>query len=170
VITSSAGGDIGFLNRRTATTATFFYRPPVAFSSGLVVAIRSNGLRYTLAIAAGGTFTMTGLTPGSYLVYVAGMDVGNTITMLSNVLRYEHPATSAASGDGFKIEWRTNYNDVWDGDEYDKDTIRERIVMNATANWMQWRLRGCEYGQRLVLRNVQIEARMLGPAQAATET
>lgn len=168
-ITSAAGGDIGFLNRRTATTASFFYRPPAAFDSGLAVAVRNGTSRTTLALTAGGTFTMTGLSAGSYLVYVAGTDAGNTCIMLSNLLRYEHPATTIAAGDGFEIEWRTNYNDDWAGDEYDEAAIREMIVANATAHWLQWRMQGREQNQRIVLRNMQVEARMLGPAQSATE-
>lgn len=168
-VTSAAGGDIGFLNRRTATTASFFYRPPAAFASGLAVAVRNGITRSTLALTAGGTFTLTGLGAGSYLIYVAGTDAGNTSVMLSNLLRYEHPALPIAAGDGFEIEWRTNYNDEYDGAEFDEATIRERIVANATAHWLQWRMQGREQNQRIVLRNMQVEARMLGPAQAATE-
>lgn len=167
-ISSAERGEIAFLNRRTSTTANFFYRPPAGFVSGLAVAEAADGSMETLALTSGGPFSLT-LVPGTYKVYVAGTDALNTIVMVSNVILYEHPATLVPAGDAFQIEWRTDYNTVWAGDDYDKDTIRERQIVNATAHWLQWRIRGTEQNQRLVLRNMQVEARMEGMAEAASQ-
>lgn len=168
-ITTATGGTVAYLHRRTSTTATFSYAPPAGFDSGLAVAVRSNGARIILSLSSAGTFTMTGLSPGTYMVYVAGTDATNTNVMVTPQIKYEHPATVIADGDGFAIEYRTDYNDEWQGDEYDEATIRERIVTNATAHWLQWRISGNEQDQRIVLRNTQAEVRLLGMAQAASE-
>ena len=161
------GGELAYLRKGTSTSAFFNYRPHASFSAGVVIAQASDGTRVQQAITSGGTFELTGLADGRYLIWVTAFNADETEAAVSNPVIYDHLLLSTE--DIFKIEFRTDTNPVYVGGEYQGDTARERIVTNVTCHHLQWRLTSIAQNQRIVQRSLHFESRMQGKAMEASQ-
>lgn len=162
------GGELAYLRKGTATSAYFSYRPHPSFVSGVVIAEMRDGTRVQQDISSSGTFELTGLADGHYRIWVMAYNADDSDGALSNAIEYDHHLLSEEAI--FDIEFRTDRNTTWTGGQYQTDTARERIVLNARCHHMQWQLKSAAQNKRIVQRSLHFEIRMLGKAMEASQT
>jgi len=167
-----ASGSVSFTGVRTTDTATFRFVPPAGFIQGVAVAELA-GVRIQLLLTQPGNFTLSGLKNRQYSVYVISYAPGLSgaeEAAPSNVLTYTHTTEPVGVQERMNIDWRTDYHQEWMGGEWREDVTRARLVPNATAHWLQFRVRGCGQNQRVTLRNIQVEAAIHSLAESAEES
>jgi hypothetical protein len=166
------GGRLAYLNRRAGDEATFRYDAPVGFQYGILTAEDERGNKINQVIYRGGTFTLSGLSSRRYRVWVVAYgESGHTPPIehaaVSNVIQYEHQTGVIDPNDRMDIEWRSDYHEEWMGGVWPDTVNRARLVPNATAHWLQYRVRGQAQNQRVRIRNLQVEAGVHGMAEMA---
>jgi len=165
-----ASGTLTSLNALSGTTFSLTFTPAATWVSGTLQAQRLDTGALTEQAVVSGLNSVTVVPGRSYLFVVASLDVLGAFIGMSNPVTVAIPQTG--EGSDWKVRWKSDFDTSWTQYGFDIDEVRVRVPLlfsGSRGHHMQFEFINDGQNDRMVVRNLAIEARLHGKSMAARQ-